>query len=166
MLGVRAMLNCTTAETALGLRAMSTCTHGGDPSLGLRAMLNGSAHGGETSAEQLHTVGSLRAMLNGSAHGGETPDEQIHTVGSYRVGQPRALVPTPRDALRAMTKRELRLEAQKLGVAVDVVDAFRDDEMPREEFIEHVAGKMQTARCGTYFVETRAARSWSGVCHP
>ena len=47
----------------------------------------------------------------------------------------------PRDALCAISKRELRLEAKKLGVEDDAIDAYLDDEMPKDAFIELVAAK-------------------------
>ena len=50
----------------------------------------------------------------------------------------------PREELRAMSKRELRLAAEKLGVADGAVDQFRDDEMAKDEFIELVVSKMPT----------------------
>ena len=47
----------------------------------------------------------------------------------------------PRDALRAMSKKELRVEAEKLGVSVADIDRFRDEEISQEEFVELMARK-------------------------
>ena len=48
----------------------------------------------------------------------------------------------PREALRALSVKELRLEAGKLGVAPDAIEKFRDQEVTKEHFISLVLSKM------------------------
>ena len=69
-------------------------------------------------------------------------DEEITREG-FIVLVMEKMRPDPRDELRAMSKRELRIKAETLGVAATDIEEFRFDEISVELFVELVAGKIE-----------------------
>ena len=58
------------------------------------------------------------------------------------VPQQDAATVDPREALRALSKRHLRIKAEQLGVLDQHVQDFGNDEITKEHFIDIVLSKM------------------------
>ena len=63
------------------------------------------------------------------------------------------LLPDRREGLEAMSKEELKSEAEKLGIAAGAISQFVDDKMPKEVFIELV---VQTVRVHSHVSHSSA----------
>ena len=46
-----------------------------------------------------------------------------------------------------MSKKQLRIEAESLGVPLDIIDQFRDDEMTKASFVDVLASLSKAENC-------------------
>ena len=86
-------------------------------------------------------------------------DEEITREG-FIVLVMEKMRPDPRDELRAMSKRELRIKAETLGVAATDIEEFRFDEISTELFVELVARKIE-ARQNLDVLLGQTSRQWT-----
>ena len=129
--------------------------------------ISASEPGNENKETAARTSDQVDSPLNSATPvevaGGEGDRQNMHMPASHE--QTDVLARWTRWAtlgLQAMTKNELCLEAEQLGVATNAINKFQDSNMPKEKFIEILIG-VSTPSTKLDNTDLRAVYAWSQI---